>query len=152
MVRSHFWARAFGCVLVSLPLFAAASWGQSSIEGRVVQSASDTPVEGARVALARPGGAPLHSARTETSGTFRFMAIDPGDYQLRVEADGFIAISYDLALRPRQPLILTIEMSPRRAAATQEEVRAYAPGLDPGETGSSRWLTRSGIEELPGAI
>ncbi|MBI4165711.1 MAG: TonB-dependent receptor [Acidobacteria bacterium] len=144
------WLKHTGLLLaLCTGFFLNAAFGQSSIEGRVVESASDTAIEGAGISLARPTGAEIQSARTGPSGEFRFPAVEPGDYQLRVEAGGHAAIVYHLALRPRQPLILTIEMTPRLTGATQVEVRATASGVDTGETGSLRSLSRAELAELP---
>jgi hypothetical protein len=130
-------------------LLCAAAWGQNTLEGRVVRSGSESPVAGAHLLLQTTSGVPVGSAQSDPAGTFRFLALAPGDYRLKAEAEGMIAVEYDLDLRPRQFLVLTIELAPRRAGTTHEEVRAYAPGIDPGETGTSRWLTRDGIAELP---
>lgn len=143
------WLKHIGLCFLMCGSFVVIARGQSSIEGRVSDSATSAPIEGARVAIERLGGADGRAAPADAAGTFRFPAIESGDYELRVEAGGYITIVYDLALRPRQPLVLTIEMTPRRAGATQVEVRASASGVDSGETGSLRSLSRAELAELP---
>ena len=60
------------------------------LEGSVVDSAG--PVEGATVDVyADDGTEPLVSARTEADGSFRFITLTEGTYDLMVNADGYDA-------------------------------------------------------------
>ncbi len=140
------------CLVVCATFPVSWAYGQSSVEGRVVESPSSTPLQDARVAIAKRGAVETQIALTKSSGEFRFQALEPGDYHLHAEAEGYFPIEYAFALKPRQPMILTIEMTPRRAGASQAEVRASISNLDSGETGSSRSLSRAGLEHLPAPI
>ena len=83
-------------------------------------------------------------------GTFRFPAVEPGDYHLQVVASGYFPARYDLRLRPRQTLSLSIELFPHRLGDDEYvEVQADYTGLDPSQTTSSRFLTQQSLQEIP---
>lgn len=68
---------------------------------------------------------------------------------MHVEASGFFVSNYDLAVRPRQAVVLSVELAPRLSEKQEVEVRAEYTDLDPGQTGSARLLTRQQLDELP---
>ena len=115
--HKHFMLCLIGCAAFSV----ARASGQGSVEGRVIDSASDKPVPEARVMIALRGVAEAASVRADSRGEFRFPALAPGEYQLHAEAEGYLRIEYDLILKPRQPLVLSIELTPRRVGARRRK-------------------------------
>src|SRR5262249_62115251 len=64
-----------------------ASYAQSStglVTGRVSDAAADSkPLEGVRVLISTPDGRDIVDTSTDGSGTYRILALSPGDYQIR---------------------------------------------------------------------
>ena len=52
-------------------------------------------------------------------------------------AAGFYSAEYEFAARPRQPIVVEIELVPR--TLRKEEVEVRGADISMGETGSSRW-------------
>lgn len=142
-----------GLVFLALEFsFASAALGmeKASAEGGVISQANNAPVAGAQVTLRShllPGGGV--TVETGDSGEFRFPVLEPGEYRLEVKAEGYFSVEQVIALRPRQPLVLTVVLVPRRAAGERAEVRASAVEVAASSAGSSQFLTRQGLENLP---
>jgi hypothetical protein len=142
----HFF-RWTSCLLL---LFASTlSLAQSSVEGQV-KSATGSPVPGAQVSCSRPdAAAPIQKAVTDAEGRFRFTAMEGGQYIVNTEAAGFFTNNYHLVLPPREPVSLTIQLTPRTAVEETVEVRGESPTIDPNKTGSSQTFTHEQLERLP---
>src|SRR2546421_2757162 len=92
----------FLCALV----FAASGWAQtgaSSIRG-MVKDPSDALVSGATVTLTSLETNAVRSMVTSSSGTFSFELVPVGDYEIRVEANGF----RKLVIRPVRALVANV--------------------------------------------
>ena len=93
-------------VLAVLPVHGVSQSGQASVEGRVVRHGTNEPVADARVTIGRPTVGPttipfqnwlglLTIPQTETHtvtdsrGRFAFRSLEPGDYIVRTEAEGY---------------------------------------------------------------
>jgi hypothetical protein len=78
--------------LLGLVLFIALSArpqaAPGSIEGSVLRTGTTTPIERAEVTLTREGLAPL-STLTDSKGRFSFSDVEPGDYTIRIQRDGY---------------------------------------------------------------
>ena len=122
---------------------------QSSVEG-VVKTASGVAVGGAHVSLTKADNAAIaYTATADGQGRFRLTNVDPGEYTLVTQAPGHYTSRYHLVLRPREPVALTIELTPRTSTTAEVEVRAQAQIIDPDKTGTSTTLTHQQMERLP---
>jgi hypothetical protein len=152
MNRNCFRTRIVWCLLVC----AASPWGrahaQGSLGGRVIDSRTQGPVAGASLTISLTGRIASPSVESDAQGEFRFPALGPGEYRLRVEAEDYLRLEYDFALKPRQPLLLTVELTPKRMGGAQTEVRSSLSPVDAADTGSSRLLTRSSLDEFPAPV
>ncbi len=149
MRRSSIFAGVFATLILFLPPAEVFAAGQGSIDGRIVDAATGEPVGSAEVTLAGSGMEGNSRVISGPSGRFRFPILDPGNYELTAEATGYFPEKYNLVLKPRQPLSLTVELASRRTAVQHAEVHATYADIDPGQTGTSRVLTRRNLDELP---
>ena len=93
-------------LVVVVPVFLCLLWGcpalpfpppqarAATVEGYVVKAATGEPLEGASVNL-RParGGKADYSAVTRPDGHFLLTQIEPGQYRLWAQADGFLPVT-----------------------------------------------------------
>ena len=144
--------RAFGLgcfVFLVLPLSVGTARAQASVQGRVIAITTTESIAAARIILQ---GNTLVQTESDAQGAFRFPAVDPGEYQLSVEASGYFTAKYELVLRPRQALSLTIDLVPLELESLIVEVQTSYTDLDPEQTGTSRILTRQKLESLPAPL
>ena len=135
------------CLLQGFPLL-----GQFS--GRVTGSvidASGAAVPDAQVDLLLSGGKkPLLSVKTSSDGEFHFLGVRPADYDLSVDAKGFLkttitGITVDAA---REVSVLPIKLAV--ATVSQKiEVTAEAQGVDTSNAEVSDTITMDEIRNLP---
>jgi Carboxypeptidase regulatory-like domain len=93
------WAMALLAVCASAsPLLA-----QIDVRGRVIERGTGNPIGGASIQL---GGLPV--VVTTTDGDFRFREVEPGRYELRIQALGYA--DYEQVLLARTDTMLTIEL------------------------------------------
>jgi hypothetical protein len=131
-------------------LFSVVAVAQSSLTGSIAD-VKGSLIPGARVEL-RSGDRAIASSRSDGSGSFRFAALAPGDYQLYVVAAGFFDGCFDLSLKPRQALSLHILLQPRTQLASEVNVKAGVAPLDAEQTGTSRVLTHHDLQQLPAPL
>jgi tetratricopeptide (TPR) repeat protein len=105
MVRPHFVVGVCLCLLtlVAVPGFAQLS-GKLSFNGTVFADGNDLRIANATVLLCDHQGNRLEEARSNDGGEFSFSNINPGNYVLRVSADGFESFDQrvDLSLTPER--------------------------------------------------
>lgn len=126
----------------------------AQFDGRVSGSVADptgAAVPGATVSLFLPGGnKPLLSTKTSSDGLFHFIGVRPGDYDLRVEASGFIKVelrglTVDAARESTAPAIKLA-----LATATQTvQVSATAEGVQTTNAEISTTVSMEDIRNLP---
>ncbi len=120
-MRKQLRNRTINSTLSFLFLFAAVfganaqSGGDSTITGRVTDSRGDA-VSGATVVLAISADVSKGSAKTSGDGRFAINA-PPGDYELRVTADGFNRFTKRVKLGD-QPLQINVTLEPAAVAET----------------------------------
>jgi TonB dependent receptor/Carboxypeptidase regulatory-like domain len=124
-----------------------AAWTQTAVEG-VIRDKAQQPIPRAQVALWR-NSSEVQKTSTGNNGEFRFQNVDAGAYRISVNAPGFYASEYEFTLRARQPVSLTLDLSPRTSVAQRVEVHARYAMIDPEKTSSSQTLTHRDIEQLP---
>jgi len=106
------------------------------------------PLPDAALTLKR-GGIEKHGV-TGADGSFQFLGLAAGEYELETAADGYFTAEAEMAMRPRQPLSVHIEMAVREKLAQSVEVRSADIRL--GETSTSRLLTHSELVALPDPV
>jgi len=80
-----------------------------SIQGFVVKMGSADPVSKARVTLTRAqGGREAYTATTESGGRFAFQNLEPGQYRLSVQRNGYIRTEYGQRSLNRPGLPITL--------------------------------------------
>ncbi len=134
--------------LLCLFLFTGLAFGQILIEG-TVRDNSGNALRGVKVSLQREDGATTQTAETDSEGRFQFSAIEAGAYAIKTTAPSFYSSTYDLILRPRQPVSLVIELEPAQTRRETLEVKARYQTIDREKTGSSQTFTREVLEKLP---
>jgi len=141
--------------MVRLPILAlsilvssALATAQTVMEG-AVQDLSGNPIHDAKVVLQHTNGVPAQISNTNSNGRFQFAAVDAGAYQIKTDASGFYPALYELTVRPRQAISLTIELQPAQAVQQTVEVKELYRTVDPEKTGSSQTFTREDLEALP---
>src|SRR5262249_37186872 len=86
-MRSRFWWVALFCVvLVALPAHSQLPTG--TILG-VVKDSSGAAVPGATITVTETETNATHTSMTASDGDYRFPALQPGHYSVKVEKDGF---------------------------------------------------------------
>ena len=131
-------------ILACILLFSASALAQSTLEGRVTD-ASGRPIPNAELTLKRDG---FELRRmTGADGRFLYLGLQAGEYELFIAATGYYDAERELAVRPRQPLVVQVELQARVSVSEKVEVKSADISL--GETASARLLTHSELEALP---
>ncbi len=137
-------------LLLVVSLLTAAALGQSSLAGQVSNNKGEA-VPNTHLEL-RVGDRVTASAVSDSSGSFRFPVLAPGEYQLSVTADGFFDARFDLLLKPRQTQSLSVTLQPKSEVKSQVDVQSIIEPLDTEQTGTSRVLTHHDLEQLPAPL
>lgn len=135
-------------VLLLLLLSAGATFAQGLVEG-TVRDGHGAAVPNSAVTLQREDGKTILAAKTDAEGTFRFTALDAGEYTLKIDADGYYASAFQFVLRARQPLSLNLDVERKETVRERVEVQSKYLTVDPEKTGSSYVFTRQDLERLP---
>lgn len=106
-------------VRVSLSLGQA---GNAVLMGRVTDGVAGTPVAGARLV------AGAVSALSRPDGTYKLDRLVPGALTLRVEAQGFLPLSRDLALKPGGSQTLDLALDPQAKGPRAGNTVIATPG------------------------
>ena len=80
------------CILFLALGITASAQTASTTEGAIVGTVTDTSnsaVAGATISLSGPQVMGAKTATTDANGVYRFPALNPGDYQIKYEAQGF---------------------------------------------------------------
>ncbi|HEY1338043.1 MAG TPA: TonB-dependent receptor, partial [Bryobacteraceae bacterium] len=132
-----------------LSLIAGCCWAQfsGSIQG-TVQDPAGAVIPNAKAQLKNTETSVVSTASSNSEGTFRFVSLAPGSYQLTVDAPGFSATSVSFTLTTGENLNLPVSM--KVAAATQSvEVTAEAPVLNTSESRNQVTLQTAALSSLP---
>lgn len=136
-------ATAWMLVLFS-GMFAAA---QSIVEGRVSDNHGRV-LPGAAVVLKH--GRIEQRQTTDAEGNFRFLGVPPGEYEITASATGFYSAEYEFAAKPRQPIVVQIELVAKTTVKQEVEVRSADISMS--ETGNSRLLTHAELSAMPSPL
>lgn len=134
------------CALCCTPAYA-----QIVVSGRVVDE-TGAGVAGARIVL-RPN-APELSAQTaaassDTAGNFTLNAPAAGEYDLRVEREGFYVFTSHAQRFDQPQNQLTITLNHQQEYPEKVEVKDSPPGIDPQQPADTRTLTSTEIQAVP---
>jgi hypothetical protein len=146
------WYRVF-YVLALFLLLCPASFAQSggSTTAALAGTVKDTTgavIPGATLQAKNPQTGLLREVSSDEKGEFLFSLLPPGEYELKVEAEGFTPQSRRLTLTLGQALNLPVEL---QVGSAQEivEVSSAAPPLEIAKTEVSTTIDRQRIEGLP---
>jgi len=136
-------------VLLGSALPAVAQRVTGNIAGKVVDG-SGAVLPGATVTISSPamlGGE--RAATTDSSGAFRFPALKPGDYSLRVELNGFKTVVKNripVEVGATNTQLITLQLAQLEETIT---VSAEATPIDTQSSGYSTNFTQELVENLP---
>ncbi|MBO0862036.1 MAG: carboxypeptidase regulatory-like domain-containing protein [Chloracidobacterium sp.] len=137
--------------LISL-LFAAvgicAQTPTATLSG-VVRDEQKGLITGATVNLRQIATGKARKISTDNAGRYSFTNLEPGHYELRVEASGYkVALQSGLTLSVGGALVADVTMSVGDLSE-QVTIEAREPLVEPGRAGLSRVIESSEIESLP---
>ena len=117
----------------------------------IAQDESQAVLPGVTVTVLRPDTGYTQSSVTDPTGTARFIALQPGTYNVKAELSGFTTVNQEgVTLRVGQTARLTIVLKIAQVAETVNVV-AEAPVVDVYKTDSSTNIVPEQIETLPTA-
>jgi len=123
MVAARYFLFLFLVVLFMTPAVAQVSTRKTLLRGKVVDQ-NRAAIPGADV-WASAAGLASSSAVTDRNGEFSLM-LEPGEYQIRVNAEGFSEVSVNLNTRnSSQPLELVLPVAASSATVTITDIAAY---------------------------
>jgi hypothetical protein len=136
-------------VFVLVCLSASVSFAQfsGSVTG-VVQDATGAAVPKANVVLVQVGTDVTRAAVADANGTFNFVSLAPGTYEVSAEAGGFAKTVERITLDTNQTLSVTLSLS-LKSVTTQVEVTEQAPVLNTAEQRNQMTLEHQAVDELP---
>lgn len=133
---------------LALPTHALASSRTGDLRGAVVDDAG-APVFDALVALYGGSLGQPRTLRTEEDGTFRFLALTPGRYELRVEREGYRTETrkgIEVRLDRTTSLTVTLVLPDVEVAV---EVTDARPLIDTQDSSLGASVDRSYVENIP---
>ena len=132
--------------------FASVIYGQSSTTAQVsgtVTDSTDAVVPKAKVTLMSVETGAIRDALTDDSGEFRFVAVIPGTYDIKVEKDGF-------GTQSRRNVAITVGSAhevPFRLAVGQAsqviEIQAEVPLIETERTQQANTIDQQSVQNLP---
>src|SRR5215813_2566083 len=146
MVR---WLKFYVFVLICFPFAAAYASIFGTVRG-IVHDVQHHPIQGAQVQLHAKQSDWQRSAVTDAEGSFQLDAVPAGEYTVHISRESFrdfeqvIVVAADSAPLRHFPLELA-------SVVQKVEVQADVDRIDPTASNSSATVTRSEIQDLPGA-
>lgn len=132
-------------VLFITPAVAQVSTSKTLLRGKVLDP-NRAAIPGADI-WASAAGLPSSSAVTDRNGEFSLM-LEPGEYQLRANAEGFSEVSVKLnTLNSSQPLELVLPVGASSATVTITDIAAYGVSSI-----SSATKTLTALRDIPQSI
>ncbi|MFN0106313.1 MAG: TonB-dependent receptor domain-containing protein [Bryobacteraceae bacterium] len=131
-------------LLLALPL---AGQFSSAVQGTVLDPSSAS-VPNAKVTLVSARTGISSEAQTNTGGFYRFSALAPGDYEIKVQTSGFRTASVSLALTTGQTRDLNFSLEVQ-STGDAISVTSEAPVLDTAESRQQLTMDQKKIRDLP---
>jgi hypothetical protein len=139
-----------GMLIGLVPSPAPAQVADAVIEA-LVQDQSQAVLPGVTVTVTRPDTGYTQTSVTDSTGVVRFIALQPGTYNVKAELSGFATVNQEgITLRVGQTAKLTISLGIAKVGETVNVV-AEAPMVDVFKTDSSTNIVPEQIQELPTA-
>lgn len=119
----------------------------SSVQG-TVSDASGAIVPGAAVTLKNTATGIVYHTTTNGAGLYRFLSLQPGDYQVTVDQQGFqeAQVSAHITTEEAAGVNMTLQVA---SAGQKVLVSARAPGLNPDETRLQVTLGANQLATMP---
>ncbi len=137
-------------IVVCLGLYAIAAWGQATTSLRgTVTDPSGSAIRGAQLAIVNASTNFTRQTQTGADGTYVFVELLPGTYNLTVEAPGFKKYAETgLPLRVELPATVDVRMQVGTISETVS-VTAEAPILNTTDATVGQTMDANAIENLP---
>lgn len=148
-MRRVTWGRSIACGLVALFVCvggpARAQFFSGGVYGAIT-GPDGKPLAAVTVSLNGP--TKTRAVVTTLEGQFRFLGLDPGNYQMRAEAPGFEPATYpSIAVVPGRNTAVQVRMSPRPNETIT--VTAEPPRFDGGKFTPVLTVNRSEMQTIP---
>src|SRR5687768_15337774 len=142
------WLLLFLTVLVTTPSFGQVSSTTSGLTG-VVSDTTTGVLPGVSVSLKNLGTGQARTASTSEGGEYRFVGVDPGDYEVTFELSGFKTVVI-------APVTLVVGTQPRLDAALElgtlnetVTVSGQSALIETSNTSISHTIDRRELETIP---
>lgn len=114
--------------IVPLLLFGSITFAQSGIEGKVVDSAANTGLQGASVRLLSHRDSLIDHRTSTEEGRFQLKQVPPGNYRLQVNFLGYRPVYSDIRIQPgTAPPPITIQLLPEYRTLEEVAILAAPP-------------------------
>ncbi len=122
---------------------------QVLVSGRITDE-TGAAISGARVILhsTQPGAAEV-AASSDLAGNFSLKAPAPGEYDLRVEREGYYVFTSHAQRLEESGKQLVVTLNHQQDYPEKIEVKDSPPGIDPQQPADKRSLTSTEIQAIP---
>ena len=145
--RTIAWQALAIAAILLIASLAAAQNPSTSVHGNI-SDISGAMIRGAQVALLDSSNGFTQSRTTDSSGTYQFQQLPPGNYTITVEAVGFAVQSRPIGLLIDQPATLNFSLGIQAAPMTIN-VNASPPALNTNDASMGTAFDSATIEALP---
>ncbi len=149
MVMKAFTAVRFFAILMLLGLFAGAAHAQfnAGIQGTVLDP-SGAGVPNVKVALVNTATGISATVTTDASGSYEFVNLAPGAYEMSAEGTGFEKTVVTLTVETKQTLNVPINLKVK-GVTSSVQVSEQAPILNTSDSRNQMTLEHQEVAELP---
>ncbi|MFW6051023.1 MAG: TonB-dependent receptor domain-containing protein [Myxococcota bacterium] len=127
---------------------------RGALSGQVVRLEAGDPVAGARVTAVSRDGTVAREARTDAEGRFRFEALPPGPYRVRVAAEGLEGADERERVAAGEETVLTYRLAREGAAeeptGAEPTFGAVATAPRPPREVTRRTIGKEELTRIPG--
>jgi hypothetical protein len=106
----------------------SASADAARVSGKILDT-QGVPVAGAHLKLLNSAATAIREAKSDEQGSFIFVDIDPGEYQLRAEEPTYVSVTLDVFVSRGQQKQVTLRFAQLASVAQAITVVASAPSL-----------------------
>jgi len=138
-------------VVLFLSVFAAGAWGEAtrSLRGAMIYPGGST-VPGAQVTIVNTATSFTRTATTKNDGTYTFVEVIPGTYNVTVEATGFQKYEQlGVILRVELPATINVQLKVGKVSEVVSVNAEAAPMLNTTDATMGQTMETNAIENLP---
>jgi len=146
-LRPHLCGMIGGVLLLAAAAFAAQMPAMASVNGMVTDPAGNVVI-GAQVSVRNLDTGVTQRVETDERGRYRVISLQPGRYEVRVEAPGFAVGVIPVALTVGQAATVDVTLVVR-AVEESVEITAQAPLVEPTRTEITHVLDERQVHALP---